>query len=80
MSWVSKFGKESHTSAMDLAENDIQINDVSLLRVGSAHATEGSPEVLTQLLEKFVQEINLHYDNDPEKNEVLVKYLSGQKE
>lgn len=81
MSWVGKFGKQQHSSALDASENDIPLHDVQFLRIGSAHAVQrgGDAEVLTSLLEKFVTEVNLQFDADPDLNRIVVKHLPKDK-
>jgi hypothetical protein len=66
MSWVEKFGKPKHESAMNISENNIPLTDVEFMRIGSAYAkAQGLDEqVLVQLLNKFVEVVNLPFDGD----------------
>jgi hypothetical protein len=75
MAWIEKFGKGKHASVLDLEENDLPLKEVTYLRIGSACAQErsGDEAVLKELLEKFVQEINVAFDPDEGKNTVTIK-------
>ncbi|NDF12221.1 MAG: hypothetical protein EB060_05350 [Proteobacteria bacterium] len=81
MSWVGKFGKQQHSSALDAKENDIPLHDVKFLRIGSAHAVQrgGDAEVLQGLLEKFVAQVNMQFDPDPDLHRIVVKHVPKSK-
>ncbi len=72
MSWVSKFGKPQHESVMDVTENDFPISEVSFMRIGSAHARDSSvgSKILVQLLEKFIEHVNVPFDAERERHEL----------
>lgn len=80
MSWVSKFGKPQHESVMDVTENDFPISEVSFMRIGSAHARETSVgnTILVQLLEKFIDHVNVPFDSEKERHELEVLKLSEE--